>query len=189
MRDIELKQIITRNRNLQDAENYFNFTLEEPSAMCETAQEIMRMVPPTFGACAMLSATWAAMLNDHHSIPAIVVAGDLKINGTRVFKCKRNIPDGKNTGKLISKKWDGHCWIEIDGYIGDLSIFRTAYSISTPSILKEFVLSEFRRGKGAMLSPVEDLPKGMKYIPKFVLKESQITGLIKGMAYQLENGI
>lgn len=189
MRNKNLKQLIARSRGVAEAEAYASFKLEDPQPLIESARELMETIPPSFGACAMMSASWVGVLQDHFSNPAIAVAGDLKIGGARVFKCKKNLPDFKKPGKLILDKWDGHCWIEIDGFIGDMSVFRTAYAIARPSILKEFIVNTFGYGRGSMVCPYEDLPSGMQYVPKYVLKNSQINGLISGMAYQLENNI
>jgi hypothetical protein len=189
MRTSVIQQLTARSRGVQDARKFQHFNLDSPQPLIETAKDIMSSVQPSFGACAMLSAAWAGMLNDHYDIPAIVVAGDLKIEGKRVFKCKKNISVSGNTEKFLNRKWDGHCWIEIDGFIGDLSIFRTAYSLKHPSVLRQFIESNFGLGRGAMLSPVEDIPQGMQYIPKFVLDDTQINGLIAGLGYQLEQGI
>jgi hypothetical protein len=184
-----IKQLISRGRGVVEAERFEKFTLESPQALGESAQELMSKIPPSFGACAMISSMWAAYLNDHYSVPAVVVAGDLKISGKTIFKCKKNLPEPTKSGNIVSANWDGHCWIEIDGWIGDLSIFRTAYQIQGASHLKEFILSNFGSGRGALISGKSDLPPGMKYIPKYVLKDNQIDSLIGGLAYQVENGI
>lgn len=181
MRNKTLKPLITSAYSLQEAENYFKFQLDDPNVLASSANEILSNVPHSFGACAMLSAVWAAILRDRYSIPAIAVAGDLKINNETIFQCNNNIPE-KSTGNEKPEIWDGHCWIEINNYIGDLSIFRTAYATSEPSVLKEFILSKFGNGKGCLLCSHQELDKmEMKYLPKFVLNESQITGLIQGL--------
>lgn len=189
MRSKTLKQLIVRSRGVEEAIMFSDYRLTNPQLVLESARDIMSNVQPYFGACAMLSSAWAGYLQDNHSIPAIVVAGDLKISGKKVFRCKKNLPEPTKAGKLLTGNWDGHCWIEIDGYIGDLSIFRTAYAIEGASMLKEFIVSNFGLGRGAILSPVKDLPTGMQYLPKFVLKDNQINGLIAGMMYQLDKGI
>lgn len=184
-----IKQLISRGRGVEEAERYELFTLEYPQNLGNSARELMSNIPPTFGACAMISAMWAAYLKDHFSIPAIVVAGDLKVSGKTIFKCKNNLPDPTKSGNIVSANWDGHCWIEIDGWIGDLSIFRTAYQIQGASYLKEFIISNFGTGRGALIGLKSDLPTEMKYIPKYVLKESQIDSLVRGLSHQIENGI
>ena len=182
---ITTNQLITRYRGVSELENYNAFTLTSPQPVIETARKLLSIIPPTMGACAPLSAALAQTLRDDFNIPAIVVAGDLKIRGSRVFKCKSNIPEGNQSGKVINKKWDGHCWVEIDGFIGDLSIFRTAYSLSHTSLLKQFIATEFGLGRGFFLAEKHDIPKGMIYEPKYVLNDNQIDGLLAGLSFQL----
>ncbi|WP_300181691.1 hypothetical protein [uncultured Aliivibrio sp.] len=186
---ITINQLVNRYRGESEANEYSHFNLKHPQPLLESARELLSIVPPSMGACAPLSAAWAQMLRDKYDIPAIVVAGDFKVLGKRIFKCKTNLPESNLGGKVINKKWDGHCWIEIDGYIGDLSIFRTAYSLNHPSVLKEFVESTFGSGRGAFLAPYSDVPKGMKYEAKYVLTDKQIAGLLGGLSYQLEQRI
>ncbi|MEZ8149726.1 hypothetical protein AB6E95_14660 [Vibrio splendidus] len=189
MRAPSIEQLVARYKAVDEAALFNNFTLQTPQFLGDSAKDIMTNVPPSFGACAMISAMWAGYLKDHYSIPAVVVAGDLKISGKTIFKCKKNLPEPTKSGNIVSGKWDGHCWIEIDGWIGDLSIFRTAYQIEGQSVLKNFVLSNFGSGKGALISPKSNLPVELKYIPKYVLNKNQVDSLISGLSYQIGQGI
>lgn len=186
VRDKELKQLISRSRGVSEADKFFAFKMETPQDLMETANEILSQTPPLFGACAQLNSSWAGLLKEHYSMPVVVVAGDLKISGTRVFKCTKKLAEGGKSGKVKTGQWDGHCWIEIDGYIGDLSIFRTAYAIAAPSVLQNFVVSNFGYGRGGLICRHNELPNGMQYIPKLVLKDSQINSFIGGMAHLLQ---
>lgn len=189
MRNTKLNKLITLHRGQDDAEAYSSFTLSNPQVLAETAREILGKAPPLFGACAMLSAGWASLLRAC-DIPAIAVAGDLSICGTKIFKCNNNLPEPGKAGKVITKSWDGHCWIEIDGCVGDLSIFRTAYAIKGPSVLNEFIMNKFGQGRGALLSPTSQLQTmGMDYIPKYVLNEAQINGLVAGLFAHIDGKI
>jgi len=182
-----LKQLFARSRGISDVEKYFAYRLESPDILIKTAKQVMADISPSLGDCAALSACWAGLLQEHHSIPAVVVAGDLKIRGDHVFKCRKTVPDPKKLGRVITGKWDGHCWIEVDGVIGDLSIFRTAYAIVGPSHLQNFVVEHFGYGRGCLLCRHSDLPQGMEYVPKFVLNDRQINGLIGGMGHRLKS--
>jgi hypothetical protein len=187
MQNKTLKQLILRARGISEAEKYFAYTLENPQILVETARELMQITSPTAGFCTFLSASWAGFLQERYSIPAIVVAaGDLKIKGSTIFRCKKNLPEASKSGKTIAGKWDGHCWIQVDNFIGDLSIFRTAYSLTQPNILTDYIISNFGMGRGAMLGRNNELPEGMQYIPKFVLNDNQVNGLINGMGHILE---
>lgn len=136
----------------------------------------------------MISAGFVAALKSYYSIPAIAVIGDLYINGTPVFKCKKNIPTPSRDNPTIREHWDGHCWVEVGGYICDLSLFRSAYALKGPSLLKNFIINNFGEGKGAILLPLNNLPQGMDFIPKYVLNESQISGILSGLAEQSTTG-
>jgi hypothetical protein len=185
MQQKKINQLISRYRSVDDAIKYSEFKLDNPQQVLDVARDIMRNIPPSFGACAMLSSMWAGYLKDHYSIPALVVAGDLKISGKTIFKCKKNIPEPTRAGKVISSNWAGHCWIEVDGWIGDLSVFRTAYQIDGLSVLRDFIISSFGENRGALLCPQSDLPPSMKYVPKYILKDNQIDSLISGMAHSM----
>ncbi|MGZ8916379.1 MAG: hypothetical protein ACXW1Z_25125 [Methylobacter sp.] len=115
---------------------------------------------------------------------AIAVLGDLKICDSYIFKCEKNIPLENQKNEIISQNWDGHCWVEVDNIILDLSIFRTAYRINHPSLLKDYLTSKYGEGKGAFVSPVESLPQELEFVPKFVLNDSQISSVLAGLAAQ-----
>ncbi|MFT5756656.1 MAG: hypothetical protein ACI9LM_001376 [Alteromonadaceae bacterium] len=185
MQNKTINQLISRYRSVDDAKLYSEYGVDDPQKLLEVAREIMRNIPPSFGACAMLSAMWAGYLKDYHGIPAMVVAGDLKISGKTIFKCKKNLPEPKKSGNIISKSWSGHCWIEIDSWIGDLSLFRIAYQIEGNSVLRDFIVSSFGHNRGALLCQQSDLPTGMKYVPKYVLNDNQIDSLISGVAHSI----
>lgn len=184
-----LRDHVLRDRGQRDADLLEQFRLSNKQVVVDTAREVLACVPEWFGACAPMSAMWAALLRHHHDIPAVVVAGDLIIEGTTVFRCGANIPDPANMTQSVSAAWDGHCWIEIDGYIGDVSITRTARKIDGPSILKAFIQRNFGLQRGGMLYKHSNLlAMGMNYIPKYALTDSQMKGLIAGMKHQIHRG-
>ena len=186
MRKRKVHQLITRYRGIEEAQHCAAYELASNQTLATTAKEMIEMVPPSLGACALMSAAWADLLRSKYDIPAIVVAGDLKIRGTTIFRCKKNLPIMGNTGKFVAGKWSGHCWIEVDGHIGDLTVFRTAYALDGPSLLKDFVLKNFGPGRAGFLCPANEVPSGMKYVPKYVLTDPQIYGLTNGLCYQME---
>lgn len=188
-RQIKLKQKIVKSLGIAKSDSYFSYEVHDVAPFQASAQALMHAVPPSFGSCVMLSCAWASYLKDHFSIPAIVVAGDLKISGKTIFKYNKKLPEPSAKGKIVRLRWNGHCWIEINGYIGDLSIFRTAYAINDDSILKSYIINRFGHGRGAFLSKIEDIPYEMQYIPKDVLKNSQVNMFTASLGYQLEQGI
>lgn len=181
MRENKLREIIYRDCGEEEYLKYSSAIGISVHDLSEAASRTLASIPPTFGSCVMVSAALAAALEVYYSIPAIVVAGDLKINGFDVFKCKNNIPMPTREERTTSETWDGHCWVETDGIICDLSIFRTAYAMEHPSRLKSFILSKYGEGKGALLSPLNDIPQGMEFTPKYVLNEARISGVLGGL--------
>lgn len=152
----------------------------------QSARELLADVPPSFGSCAMLSATWVAYLRDRYKIPAVAVAGDLILSQVPVFVCDQNLPNGDGAGHCSFGNWSGHCWIEVGGYIGDLSIFRSAYKVNPNHHLARFVCSRFGFGRGAIVDQSSDLEKiGMQYMPKYILTDQQINALWAGLGYEM----
>ena len=179
---MDIGQIIARDRGKEDASTFASYVLDDVAPITTTAKELLQSVPPASGACAMLSAGWAAYLRHRFSIPAVAVAGDLKIRDHFVFECTENIPVGTGQGMVISKSWGGHCWMEIDGYICDLSIFRTAYTLTGKSRLKSFVEKTFGKGRGALVCQKQELDRiAMNYRPKHVLSDAQMDGLLAAL--------
>ena len=184
MRKTLIKNIVCRDRGLDGFNYYSSYRCTEIDVLSEPVQSTLASVPPTFGSCVMISTGLAAALQTHYSIPAIVVLGTLSINGSSVFECKENIPLSNDKETIKESNWDGHCWVEIDGIICDLSIFRSAYRVSNKSVLNSYIRSNFGKGKGAILSRIECLPKGLEFIPKFVLNDNQISAVLAGLSEQ-----
>jgi hypothetical protein len=120
---------------------------------------------------------WAAMLQDALSLPAYCVAGDLYVRGRMVFGST-----DPNVAQCLSESsdaWDGYCWLALGRYVGDISVFRTAYAQPQGSNLRQAVLDEFGLGRGLFLMHYSDaLTTGFDYRPKYVVRESEITTLI-----------
>jgi hypothetical protein len=142
--------------------------------MSRTAKKILSCVPPKFGFCANMSATWAKILHEVYSIHANVVLGDLALENKSIFTCKKNLSTEQY------QNWVGHCWIEVNNYIGDISLFRTAYRGSDEGkqlLLKKYVYKNFGTNKGFLIAHMSKIPKDMKYTKKFLANEEIIEGL------------
>ena len=181
MREELIKEIYCRDRGKDDYAIYLAMTLPSLKILAEATHKMLNSFPIKFGSCVMMSVGFIAALEVHYSVKAIAVIGDLNIYNKTIFKCINSIPTPKNDENIIDSKWDGHCWVEVGPIICDLSIFRSAYNINRPSVLKEYILSNFGAGKGALISPIHSIPKGMEYIPKFILNEVQIQGILNGL--------
>ncbi|WP_437760764.1 hypothetical protein [Sorangium sp. So ce1389] len=75
--------------------------------------------------------------------------------------------------------WDGHCWIALGSYVGDISIFRSAYAAPEGSNLRTVVVEQFGLGRGLFLATRSDaMQANFSYRPKHVVTEAEIAGLI-----------
>ncbi|MFK5959481.1 MAG: hypothetical protein QM495_11515 [Lutibacter sp.] len=150
----------------------------------EVVKETLRNVKPKAFNCALLSALLGAMIYDNSDIPVVVLSGHFEYNSNRIFNCTKPIPF-TNKEKMINDSWDGHCWIEINDLIIDLSIFRTIYYGKVPNSFKTEIVEKFGAGKGALIGYSSCLKElGFNYIPKYSLNQEQINGLIKGLSYE-----
>jgi hypothetical protein len=52
--------------------------------------------------------------------------------------------------------------------------------------LKEFILKTYGVDHKILFSSLGGLPSGIEYVPKFVLTDSQIDGLVGGLGHQLQ---
>lgn len=180
--------LIRRDVGPTDADLFERYRLSDTAALTDTAQELLAHTPPLFGQCAAMSAMWAALLRDRYQIPAMVIAGDLIVESCPVFLCNRNIPRPSVDSDLRDQDWGGHCWVEIAGYIADISIFRTARKIDRPSVLKTFIERRFGLGRGMLLLTRSGLREHqIEYVPKYVLTEDQMNGLIAAMTDEIHD--
>ncbi len=130
--------------------------------------------------CCMLSAVLGAVINDKSNIPVSVFVGHLDYNSKRMFNCTTSIPYSKSELK-INETWEGHCWVELNGFIIDLSIFRTIYLGNVSVELKNDIIQNFGENRGILAGTPLDMEKlGFNYTPCYILNQDQITGLVKG---------
>ena len=159
----------------------YRISNDEATLIAESGRYILNAYPSLPNSCAPMSAIWAAMIRDKTSIPTYLVAGCLDLNGKRIFGGDSTI---NNDGTLFDASnpcWDGHCWTVFGNVIGDISFFRTALSTTAPDWLKDMVLKSFGGKKGALLGELVYLESmGLKYNPKYVATDLQISSLIKG---------
>jgi hypothetical protein len=128
--------------------------------------------------CLPLSAILYALLKDKHGIESSLVAGSLSFKDTIIFKPDFSI-SGINNASL--QTWAGHAWVELNGFIIDLSLFRTIYSDSFTKPCKDELISKFGLGRGAIIAPHQTMKDdGLLYTPAETLTDDDATGIIKG---------
>jgi hypothetical protein len=181
-----LRLLITRALGVAEAERTLAYQITDLDVLQTTAQQLMGMTPSNAGACLLLSAAWALHLRDRYNIPAVAVAGDLKVAGRWMFRTTDPLPEVRKPGPAIEMSWKGHCWVEVGGYICDASIFRTIYKLPADDLARQFIEGLFGTDRGAFLIKEADLPAGLKYRRSAVLNKSQMIGFFESLRYVIE---
>lgn len=178
-----LSKLIEVSYSKVDAKAACSFLPDELAIqqLTDVGKKVLTIFPYTPGACALLTAMWVAFIRDNTKYPIHAVAGSLFIDGNHVFGNDSTANQIKKVFSDTNLDWDGHCWVIFGNLIADISLFRTAYSETSPLILKKKVLSEFGEGKGFFIAPIETSRKsGIVYEPKYVLTDDEIARLYKG---------
>ncbi|MGN0923273.1 hypothetical protein [Ectopseudomonas mendocina] len=178
-----LRDIIIRDRGQEAYADYASHQADDLELIAETATRTLASIPRAAGHCVMISAGFVAALRASE-VPAVVILGDLLIDGKHVFRCYDNLPRPTHDDEIVDATWDGHAWVMIGESICDLSIFRTAYELAQPNRLSDYILRYFGTGKGAFMCYPHQLPPGMEFVPKFALTDDQIYGLLEGLSHQ-----
>jgi hypothetical protein len=179
---MDFGKLIERCRSREEAQVYKAFTPDEVDLrrLGEIGKEVLKHIPPKPGACALMSAVYAARLQHVGLAPAYVVAGSLDIRGHRIFGDCRRL-DWSKAFSESNLEWNGHAWVMFGPYIADISIFRTAYSNFSPPRFAAHIRTEFGEGRGLLAMPWSEAPSyGLRYSPQYVLTEAQISGLYLG---------
>lgn len=184
----DLKPLITRALGAIEAERTLAFQAPDLEILGATAQQLMNMTPPSIGACVLMSAAWALHLREKYEMPAVAVAGDLRIAGKWVFRATDPLPEFRQTGQVIKMTWKGHCWVEVGGYICDASIFRTVYRMTPDNVARQFFEGTFGAGRGAFLIKQDQMPDGLRYRRRAVLNQNQMVGFFDSLRYVIEGG-
>ncbi len=179
--------LVRRDRGEEDAILLAEYRFSGSDVFVTTARDLLDHTPAMFGKCAPMSAMWAALIRDRYDVPAVAVVGDLLVEGSTIFSCNGNIPHPETMTESQCAAWEGHCWIEIAGMIGDISILRTARMIDRPSVLKAFLDRHIGLQRGMMMMDRTRLEAiGMNYVAKHVLSDSQMNSLIGGMRDEIQ---
>ena len=142
------------------------------------ALSVLRNIPTQSFICLPMSATFYALLKDNHNIDAKLVTGNLTFKGQYVFKQDYSLMTGDHSE---FKLWAGHSWVEIDGYVWDLSFFRSLYSEQFISPYKSQLINLFGKGRGFLAIAGYCIPETeIYYEPVDYLTDEMATGIIQG---------
>ena len=174
-----------------ERETYSLFSPDKPalSHLAAKGNEVVENFPCVAFACTHMTALWTIIIRDQTDYPIHMVAGALRINNRLVFGDTETTLDPTTTFTESTLDFDGHCWVMFGEYIGDISIFRTAYSDKAPAFLNQAVTREFGAGRGFMIDTYGGLLKSeFEYIPQFVLTDDQVSALGRGALSVIQSG-
>lgn len=179
-----MQDLISSSYSNDEATRFTQYTISQADkkTIAQAGSQILKNTPKLPYACALMSAMWGALIRDNTHIPTHVVAGNLLINGRKVFFNDDSPEKVKQVFETSNYSWDGHVWVSFAGTIGDISIFRSAYSEPENHWLHQLIVNEFGQGRGLVLGA----PPNMTYEAKYVLTDNQITALIKGFRIAIE---
>jgi hypothetical protein len=181
-RNLILKKILypVMSKNEIDSFLCYQLTNNDLKFLIEAINEVLGRIPANAFNCVMLSGLLGAIINDHSNIPAAVITGHLDYSTKRIFNCKDPIPFSADK-KYIFGIWDGHCWVELNNKIIDISIFRTIYYSKVPTIPYHEIIQKFGKGRGALIGSSNELENlNLIYTPCHCLSQDQISGIVLG---------
>jgi hypothetical protein len=177
-----LLEMIARTYSPEEAERFRRYDLTDfdRQTLIDAGRFVLETVPwsRSANACAHMSALWAAAVRDNSQVPVHAVSGNLSINGRRIYHSDESPAALRAAFSQSSLAYDGHFWIAVPGGVGEVALFRSAYSQPEGHWLRTLVTEEFGPKRGLLFGPVAP---NMSYTPKFVLTDTEITSLIKAM--------
>lgn len=188
--DQKLSSLIAASYSKADAEAAMSF---QPSKfavqqLSDAGKEVLKLFPDKPGACALMTAMWAAFIRDNTEYPIHAFAGSLFVDGVHVFGSDSTANQTKGAFTATNLDWDGHCWIVFGNLIADISLFRTAYSDASPLALKKKIVAEFGTGRRLFIAPLHVLAEtGIVYDAQYVLTDDEITGLFNGARTMIDS--
>ncbi len=147
--------------------------------LAKTSSELLGRFPRNFGGCTYLSAFYYMDLINR-GIKANLVAGDLSLNGKKVFQLKEFFPEFKFLESKIDDAWEGHCWVEVNDFICEMSLIRSANLCDKNHVLYKFT-DQISMDSGTIVMSKDDSVKlGLRYETKQQLSYAQAVSIIKG---------
>jgi hypothetical protein len=173
-----MQNLISNSYSPEEARRFSQYTIShvDKEKIIQAGREILQNTPKFPYACALMSALWGSYIRDKTNIPTHVVAGNLSINNKKIFFSNNSSEEVAHSFDTSNHSWNGHVWVSFAGTIGDISLFRSAYSEPKDHWLHRLIVNEFGQGRGLVLGTTPH----MLYEAKYVLTDDQITSLIRG---------
>lgn len=181
-----LQALIAQYRTSAEAAVFqsHDLTRGEVDLMAFTGREVLRQFPYDLsaGACAHIAAMWAIKLRAVCSVPVYVTAGNLSLNGQRIYHSDRTAASLRADFASSSLDYDGHFWLSVPGNVGDASIFRSAYSEAPDHWFRLLIEQSFGTGRGIYIGPANG---ELAYSPKYILSDDEILALVNAASMLL----
>ncbi len=146
------------------------------------ANNILIITPNEPFLCLQMSSMLYAMLKDNYNLSPKIIIGNLYFKNECLFKQDYSLNKKiGNCSQTIKDNWSGHCWIELDDKIIDLSIFRTIYSQQFNKSCKNSMIDFFGTGRGYLIIDKRLNQTGLKYQSIEELNDEAVDGIIKGL--------
>jgi hypothetical protein len=181
--DQQLFSLIESSYSTTEAEIVLSFrpSNDDVQLLIHAGKKALNLFPNIPGACALMTAMWVACIRSTTKYPIYAIAGSLLVDGIHVFGRTSSANQVKEAFTSTNLDWDGHCWLIFGNLIGDISLFRTAYSDKSPPALKEKVMSVFGEGCDLLINQLDSLAKlGIVYHPQYALRNDEITHIVNG---------
>lgn len=144
--------------------------------------KVIRSNSKFFGMCLYMSAILANEINDKTSLKAKVVVGSLEVRGHKLFSyspISQILENSFNVNKSINLSWDGHAWVEVEGYIIDPSII-FSISIKSTRYITDAILKAESQDYGFIFNTYANLlTKGVNYEKRDYLSPHSNSILLK----------
>lgn len=173
--------VIARWRGNPDALRFAEYALSDAhfESLRTATTEVLKVFPPTAGACVMMSALLVERLRSLGVTTAFAIAGDLHVPGGRVFGEDRE-PDWSSVFSQCDLSWGGHCWVAVGGWLADTSVYRTAYSENAPPLLAAHLREPREKRPGALVCTEEAaIDMDLNYVPRYALSDDETTILAR----------
>lgn len=185
-----VKELIEKSYSIHESLEFSNFHLDEDSInqIGKSGDRVLKVFPCIPSSCVPMTAMWVADIRDNLKIPVYAVTGSLDIDGRKIFGDESIHNKSGNASNNLD--WDGHCWMIVDEYVCDISLFRTAYSNFSHPVLKQKVIDEFGKDRGLLMATVKNLLElGFKYTPTDILTDQETTSCLHGAKLIIKDSI
>lgn len=173
--------LITAGRSAAEAAAFKEAQLSEADVqlMADAGRDVLMLVPPALSpnACAHMAAMWARRIARVSAVPVYVTAGNLAMHGRKIYHSDLSAAALRAEFAASSLAYDGHFWLSIPGGIGEIALFRSAYSEPEGHWFRRLVTQEFGPKRGLFIGRPA---RSMAYDPKYLLTPLEIDGLLNG---------